>query len=414
MQPDPVMFQQLGISLLLGLLVGLQREHADSHTAGLRTFALITVLGTVSGILGQHFGGWMVMGGLLGVVAIVSLGLFRRLRNPEPEPGNTTNAAMLLMYAVGVLLTMEGALLVGTAVGGGVAILLQFKPELHLVARKLGDEDLRAIMQFVLIACIILPVLPNQAYGPLDVLNPFKTWLMVVLIVGMSLSGYVAYKFLGQNAGILLGGVLGGAISSTATTMSHSRQARSSTAFVRTSAIVIMIASTIVYIRVLIEIAAVAPSFLRVTTAPVVILMLLTFAPAFFIWPRGERQSTQMPEQQNPTQLKSAIVFAGMYAVVLLGLAAAQKYLGGQGLYVVAGLSGLTDMDAITLSTAELAKTDPEVARDGWRLILVASLANLVFKAGMAGVIGGRQLLAQLSLLFAVPMLGGVALLLFW
>ena len=414
MQPDPVIFQQLGISLLLGLLVGLQREHADSHTAGLRTFALITVLGTVSGILGPHFGGWMVMGGLLGVVAIISLGLLRRLRYPEPEPGNTTNVAMLLMYVVGVMLTIDGMMLVGTAVGGGVAILLQFKPELHSVARKLGDEDLRAIMQFVLITCIILPVLPNQEYGPLDVLNPFKTWLMVVLIVGMSLSGYVAYKFLGQNAGILLGGVLGGAISSTATTMSYSRQARSNGDFVRTSAIVIMIASTVVYIRVLIEIAAVAPTFLRVTVIPVLILMLLTFAPAFFVWPRGDRQSTQMPEQQNPTQLKSAIVFAAMYAIVLLGLAAAQEYLGGQGSYVVAGLSGLTDMDAITLSTAELAKTDPEVARNGWRLILVASLANLLFKAGIARVIGGRRLMAQLAFLFAFPLLGGVALLLFW
>ena len=123
---------------------------------------------------------------------------------------------------------------------------------------------------------------------------------------------------------------------------------------------------------------------------------------------------TQMPEQQNPTQLKSAIVFAAMYAIVLFGLAAAEEYLGGQGLYMVAGLSGLTDMDAITLSTAELAKTDPEVARNGWRLIVVASLANLLFKAGIARVIGGRRLMAQLSFLFAFPLLGGVALLLFW
>jgi uncharacterized membrane protein (DUF4010 family) len=175
-----------------------------------------------------------------------------------------------------------------------------------------------------------------------------------------------------------------------------------------------MIASTIVYVRVLIEIAAVAPAFLRMTVGPVAILMLLTVSPALLLWSQADRQAAQMPEQQNPTQLKSAIVFAAMYAIVLLGLAAAHKFLGGQGIYVVAGLSGLTDMDAITLSTAELAKTDPAIAADGWRLILIASLANLVFKAGTAGIVGGRRLMARLSLLFSLPLLGGVILLLFW
>ena len=126
--------------------------------------------------------------------------------------------------------------MVAVAVGGTVAVLLQFKPELHGIAEKLGDEDLRAIMQFVLISCIILPILPNEQFGlshlfpqfpaELDVFNPYFTWLMVVLIVGMSLGGYILYKFLGQNAGIFLGGVLGGIISSTAATVSYSRQAR--------------------------------------------------------------------------------------------------------------------------------------------------------------------------------------------
>ena len=184
-------------------------------------------------------------------------------------------------------------------------------------------------------------------------LNPFEIWLMVVLIVGLGLGGYIFYKFFGRDAGTLLAGVLGGAISSTATTVSYAR-ARGDAAATRNAAVVIMIASTVSCLRVLVAVAAVT----------------LTDSPQFFVLPprlrvgapdaaalagvvdAARRQPASMPEQQNPTHLKSALVFGLMYAVVLLALAAAQHYAGGGGLYAVAGLSGLTEMDAITLSTA--------------------------------------------------------------
>jgi len=333
-------FVQLGMATLLGLLVGLQRQHTASPTAGMRTFPLITVLGTVCALLAQHFqGGWIVGAGLMGIVAVVVLGHLLKLRQPEPDLGTTTNVAMLLMFVVGALLAVEGMMPVAIAVGGGVAVLLQFKPELHGIARRLGDDDLRAIMQFVLITCIVLPVLPNRTYGPLDVLNPFQIWLMVVLIVGMSLGGYIAYKFLGRDVGILLGGLLGGAISSTATTVSYARQARQGALGIQASAIVIMVASTVVYLRVLVEVAAGAPgqtAFLTRTAAPILGLMGLTLLPALGLWWRMRRHPAPMPEQKNPTQLKSAMIFAAMYAVVLLALAAAreyQTYVGWQGMY---------------------------------------------------------------------------------
>jgi uncharacterized membrane protein (DUF4010 family) len=412
-ESTPVLFQQLGVSVLLGLLVGLQRQHASSPLAGMRTFPLITLLGTVSAVLAASFGGWIVAAGLLGIVAVLSLAHLLHLRREPSDLGTTTDVAMLLMFCVGALLVVR-PMVVAIAVGGGVAVLLQFKPELHGLARRLGDEDLKAIMQFVLITCIVLPVLPNRDYGPpgLDVLNPRQTWLMVVLIVGMSLGGYIIYKFFGRDAGILLGGVLGGAISSTATTVSYSRQARGSPPGVHTAAIVIMIASTIAYGRVLIEIAIVAPGFLRTAGGPVVILMALTLAPSLVLWFRVRRRPAQMPKQENPTQLRSALVFGLMYALVLFALAAARKYVGEEALYVVAGLSGLTDMDAITLSTARIANHDPLLAAGGWRLIVVAALANLLFKSGVAGVLGGRRLLGRLALLFSIPLLGGAVLLL--
>ena len=151
---------------------------------------------------------------MLGVVAVIVVGHLLQLRQPENHAGTTTDMAMLMMFGVGVYLVV-GPMVVAVAVGGSVAVLLQFKGELHGIAKKLGDEDLRAIMQFVLISCIILPVLPNHNFGPskwfgftdsaLDVFNPFETWLMVVLIVGMSLGGYIVYKFFRQQRGYSAG-----------------------------------------------------------------------------------------------------------------------------------------------------------------------------------------------------------------
>ena len=164
-------------------------------------------------------------------------------------------------------------------------------------------------------------------------------------------------------------------------------------------------------VGVLAAVAVVSQSFLLTALLPVVILMLLTLVPAMVVWFRVRRCSAQMPEQRNPTQLKSAVSFGAMYAAVLLALALAKTYWNGRGLYVVACLSGLTEVDAITLSTARMSQTGQLAADVGWRLIVVAAMANLVSKASIAGLLGGWRLLGQIALLFAIPMLGGAALL---
>jgi uncharacterized membrane protein (DUF4010 family) len=408
-----LILKDLGISLLLGLLVGLQREHAGEGRPGMRTFPLITVFGTVAAVLGMEFGGWIVAAGLICLVAISAFPHLITLREENPDKGTTTDMAMLVMYGVGALLVVA-PMEVAVVVGGGVAVLLHFKPELHSVAKRLGNQDLKAIMQFVLITCIVLPVLPNDTYGPLDVFNPRETWLMVVLIVGMSLGGYIVYKFFGRDAGIILGGILGGAISSTATTVSQARQAHAGGVGSRAAAIVVMIASTVVFVRVLVEIAVVSRAFLYTAGPPVVVLMLLTMVPAFAAWYRVRKEPSQMPEQENPTQLKSALLFGGMYALVLFALAWAKEYVGNEALYVLAVLSGLTDMDAITLATARMSKTDPTILHDGWRLIIVAAVANLAFKAGLIGMLGNRRLLRQILILFSIPVIGGILLVVLW
>ena len=408
-----LILQDLGISLLLGLLVGLQREHAGEGRPGLRTFPLITIFGTVAAVLSVEFGGWIVAAGLICLVATSTFPHLIILREENPDKGTTTDMAVLVMYCVGAMLVVA-PMEVAVVVGGGVAVLLQFKPELHSFVERLGNEDLKAIMQFVLITCIILPVLPNDTYGPLGVFNPRETWLMVVLIVGMSLGGYIVYKFFGRDAGILLGGILGGAISSTATTVTQARQAHGGGTGSRAAAIVVMVASTVLFVRVLVEISVVAPAFLPSAGPPVVVLMLLTMIPAFVAWYRVRQEPSQMPEQENPTQLKSALLFGGMYALVLFALTWAKEYVGTEAMYAFAALSGLTDMDAITLAMARMSKTDPAILDDGWRFIIVGAISNLAFKAGLVGVLGNRRLLGQILILFSIPAVGGIMLILLW
>lgn len=417
---DPyLLFKQLGLSLLLGLLVGLQREHVATRLAGVRTFPLITILGTVAAVLGREFGGWVIAAGFLTVAASLLWSDRAATAQGDYDPNTTTRVAALLMYGVGALLTLgPRELEAAIAIGGGVAVLLQFKPQLQGFVRRLGESDVKAIMQFVLITCIVLPVLPDETYGPLAVFNPFRTWLLVVLIVGISLGGYIAYKFLGQDAGILLAGILGGAISSTATTVSYSRQARhGGSEGIAVAAIVIMIASAVVFVRVILLVGIVGSEFLPAMAPPLGVLLVLSLLPALAAWNEVRHHKVTLPEPENPTQLRLAVFFAGMYTVVLLALAATRQYLGEKGpeaAYAVAAVSGLTDMDAITLSTVQMAARDPTTAQQGWRLLVVAALANLVFKAGVIGVLGHPRLLRKVGPLSALPLLGGLVLLVLW
>ncbi len=418
-----LLFQNLGISLLLGMLVGLQRERSNALIAGLRTFPLIAVLGTLCAAIDDEIGGngWIVAAGLLAVAASTLVSHSLQFRSGmSTDPGMTSMVAILLMYGVGAYL-VHGERSIAVAVGGGTAVLLQFKPELHGFAERLGDKDIKAIMTFVLITCVVLPVLPNRTYDvplPLSILNPFEIWLMVVLMVGISLGGYLIYKFVGSRIGVVLIGILGGSISSTATTASFSRRTRYEVSAVPTAALVILIASTVVFGRVLLEISVAAPTLFLQLAPPVAIPLVAGFVAALLHLKRGRTDSHDLPEQKNPTELRSALVFGLLYACVLMALAAVQPSFGERSMYVVALLSGLTDMDAITLSSARLSQLNPAdggiAAATAWRLILVASMSNLVFKALLAASLGHPALRWRMVRMLAVPFVAAGLTLIFW
>jgi len=408
------LFLRFGIALGLGLLVGLQRErvHRDG-VAGFRTFGLISLTGAVCGRLSLGVGGWVVAAGLLALCALLVVAYYTRSMHDGFDHGLTTEVAALLMFSVGVYAAL-GRPVIAVAVGGITAALLQWKEELHGLAARIGDDDIRGVMQFVVISMVVLPVLPNRAMGPYGVINPRQVWWMVVLIVGLSLLGYVANKLIGARRGTLLTGVLGGLVSSTATTVTFARRNRAHEVSVQLAAAVILVASAIVYLRVLVLLGVVWPELLRHAWGPMLVMLVVLGGLAAMVtrW-RAGGEHEEAPHQ-NPTNLVVAMVFAALYALILLAAAWAKDRLGSGGLFAVAAISGLVDVDAITLSTAQLARGGRIGADLAWRLPMLATLVNLVFKAVLARIWGGPALLRSLAAWFGIALLAGTALLLLW
>lgn len=406
------LYAQLALALGLGLLVGFQRERAGSQIAGIRTFALITLLGAVAALLAQPYGAWTMAAGWIALAAILVVANVAKLRSGEVDPGLTTEAAALLMYGVGALV-VTGPVEMALAAGGAVATLLHFKAPLHKLVERVGEADVGAIMRFVLVTLVILPVLPNAPLGPFGVWNPFHLWLMVVLIIGIEIGGYVAYKLAGARGGTLVAGVIGGLVSSTATTVGYARRAAAQPEVASASAAVIGIAGTVVFARLAALVAAVTPAeFAQVAPPLLAVGAVAGAATALALW-RGVRAGPQeLPEPSNPAELRPALVFAAIFAVVLVLTALAREHLGDEALYAVAVVSGVADVDAITLSSLQLVgrgRLDGDLA---WRVITVAALANLVFKAGIVAALGPRALAVRVALLFAAPIAAGILLVL--
>lgn len=410
-------FFKLALALGLGLLMGLQRQRADSHLAGIRTFPLIALFGALMALTAPAFGPWPVAAGLVALALVLLVANLIKLRR-EGNPGMTTEIAVLLTYGLGAYLVI-GHTEAAVAVGGVSVLLLHLKEPMHRAVGAMNERDVTAVMQFALVTLVVLPVLPNRAFGPYDVLNPFRIWLMVVLIVSINLAGFVAHKLTAARTGALLGGVVGGLVSSTATTVSYARRSQVESGAAPSAAVlatlVIMVASTIALLRVLVEVAVVAPRQFASVGAPLGVLLGWMLVLSALAWWRGRHiEADKMPEAGNPAELKPALIFGVVFALVTLAVAFVKERFGDAGLYPVALLSGLTDVDAITLSTASLAAQGRLETGVTARLVLLAVLANIAFKGGCALVLGSAALRRLLGLYFGLTLAGGAAILLLW
>lgn len=395
------------ISLAIGLLLGLDRERNPAALAGLRTFAIVSLLGTLAAMLAEHIQSpWLLVSGFLAVGGmIVAVYVSRGAANPDP--GTTTIAALLVSYVLGALVWFQfDQLAIMLAIT--VTILLHFKAELRGMAQRLSRHDILSILQFAVLSFIILPVLPNRGFGPYAALNPHHIWLMVVLIAGVSLSGYLALKLFSQRYGAPLMGFFGGLVSSTATTVIYSRHSRSYADLLPLAVMVILAANLVVMVKLGMLTAVVAPAVLHVFL-PVMFTGLFVGVLITWLLRRHMQMpdSLPVPEVKNPTEIKTALGFGLVYAVVLTVSAWLSDYVGNWGMYAVALVSGLTDVDAITLSSLHLFKQG-KIAEDvAVTAITLAVIANLFFKAGIMLSLGGK-VLARKCLPAFVGVAGGL------
>ena len=362
-----------GASLGIGLLIGLERERNPAARAGVRTFALVALAGTLAAALG----GWLVPVGFAAVAAMLIAAY--AIREPGEDAGTTTVIAALVCYLLGAL-AGTGETTLAAALGIGVTALLYFKPELEGLAG-LERRDQVSVLQFLVVTFVVLPILPDQGYGPYEALNPRHIWLMVALIAGVGLASYAALRAAGERHGVLLTGILGGLVSSTATTVLYARRSADSEAMARVAFPVVALANLIPLARVAVIAAVLAPSLLP-SLVPVLGAALgagLVLTALAMRRPQAGG-SLPVPEIHNPVELGIALRFAALYAIVLLASAWLADIAGDKGLYAVALASGLVDVDPVVLSALNFFGSGAVQADTAVLAVALALLANAAFK----------------------------------
>jgi uncharacterized membrane protein (DUF4010 family) len=392
------LFIRFGTALAIGFFVGLQREYAHGGPgkeifAGERTLALMGLLGCAAAMAADELGSawpFVVIVALAGVLVSVAyaVGAWRGY------VGLTTEATAIVIVLAGALCYWD-RLALAAAIAVVTTVLLSIKLETDVFVKRLTREDIYAALKFAVITAIILPVLPNETYGPppLDVLNPHKIWLMVVLISAIGFLGYVLVKVTRPRQGIGLTGLLGGLVSSTATTAFLSQRSRGESTSGRPLALAIIIAWTMMFVRVVIEVAAVNSELLGELWPALAITGAAGLAYCVYLVLQERAGEDEVLSFANPFELGPAVKFGLVYVVILLLSAAAQEYLGNAGVYLSSAIAGLADVDAITLSMAELSRAGGTVAVDAAKLaIVLATLSNTVVKGGIVLTTGSARL----------------------
>ena len=399
---------RFAVAIGLGVLLGLERERSKGADggAGVRTFALIALSGALAGYLGENLGlEWLALAMFVAVTALV-ISMYAATA-PLGDTGITTEVSALLAFVLG-LICAYGELQLASWVAVAMALLLALKDWLHQLASRINGTDVEATLKFCIVTLIILPLVPDTNYGPppLDVINPYKIWLMVVLISALNFASYLLIKVVGAEHGVGLVGLLGGLASSTAVTLGFAQRSRQAGEDASALAFGIVLAWTVMFFRVVIMTALIDWQLGRQLAPVIGLLCVVSLGACYWLW-RGyrQRQRGEVKPGSNPFELHEAIKFGLLFGVVVVASKAAQVYFGDAGLYLAAAVAGLTDVDAITLAMASLAQSDAANQQAAARAIVIAVMANTLTKCGMAIGLGSPEL-RRITLPIAALLLG--------
>jgi len=408
-------FRRLGLALAIGLLLGLERgwhgRGADEggRTAGIRTFALAGLLGGVGAWLATLTAPVVLAGGLLGVAALLAVSYTSRLRGDD-DIGLTTEIALLLAFALGAA-SVLGDPAPAAAVAVVAALLLSMKARLHRWVAQIRRLELDAVLKLALISVVILPVLPDRGFGPGGVLNPSELWWAVVIVAGLSFFGYLAIRLGGAGLGIPLTGLFGGLASSTSTTLALARLVQARAALAPLAAAGVVIAGSVAFLRVLVLVAIFEPALLPPLALPMTGMAVVGLAGALLVRllaGNGADSEDAAEGIANPLELATALSFGALLALVLLGVHYLERWLGAGGVYAGAALSGLTDVDALTISVSRLVGGELAAA-SGAVAIFIAVSVNTAVKGALSLAAGSARLGALVLPIYAAAVAAGGA-----
>ncbi|WP_425668869.1 MgtC/SapB family protein [Vibrio owensii] len=400
----------LFVALLLGAIVGTQRGWVmrnsveGSRVAGIRTFSLVGLLGGLVGILANLYTPLLLGFALIALVILACIAFV--IQQKKSEDISITGVVSLVITFVLGNLAVSGEAVLAAAAAVITAVVLDNKKELHQALQRLQEYELDAALRLLLISIVLLPLLPNQAYGPWKALNPYEIWWMVVLIASISFVGYFAIKIGGAKRGILFTSVFAGLSSSTALTLQFSHLSREQEGISPLLASGILLSCGTMFPRLLIVLSVLNPQLVSLLWPIVLVMMIALYLPAWWIWRRSEVEKIEQSNKQtNPLALQSALFFGVVLAIIMLLSHALSDWFGSAGILVLSAVSGITDVDAISLTLGR--QSTQSLAIDVAVLgIFIAASVNTIVKMGMVLMIGARQLWTKV----VPPMLSAVCL----
>ena len=396
---DAEQISLLGTALAIGLLIGVERgwksreAKEGERIAGLRTYGLTGLLGGGAGVLSQYLEIAAFGFVFLGFTAAVTVAYVIRQRTSE-DVSITGLVALLLTFLLGALAALDHVNLAASA-AVVTAMLLRFKDVLHGWLRKLEKRELHAVLQLLLISVVLLPILPDRGYGPWQVLNPYEIWWMVVLIASISFIGYFTMKIAGPGQGVILTALAAGMASSTALTLHFSRLSRKQEDMKNLLASGILVACGTMFPRIVLISSLINPALFNALIVPMTVMTLLTLFSAAVIWRKSvDRPPSELVHLINPLELKPALFFGALLVLVILLGKAAIHFFGDAGLYLLAAVSGIADVDPINLTLSRMSIA--ELSLDVTVLaIVIASSSNTLVKALLAVFVGGLSLVIR-------------------
>lgn len=402
---------RIAVALGIGGVIGLERQYSamkenSSGFSGVRTFSILVLLGFAGGIFYHVFSPWVYGVILLGVVILQATSYWYTAT--QGDRGLTTELSSVFAFILGTLV-LNGLIEISLFITVILVVVLSSKFRIKTIVGKITAEELYDFIRFVVLALLIFPFLPDETFGPYQVLNFREIGWVVLLTSGLGLVGYILTKFLGANRGILVSGLVGGLVSSTAVTWVFAQKSKENPSLSSSCATAILAASSIMTIRVLIWTFIFNLALFEKLLFPVLILFLAGLGITVYIFAKRKKElmDDQLIPLKKPLDLKSALVFGAIYSAILLLVSYANENLGERGTFISSAIAGISDIDAITISVSKLAGNQLIMQIAGIS-ILIATISNTLVKMGIGIYAGSMELRKKLILGYGVVFGAGI------